>query len=248
MDAASVKQWIQEEIHKRGFNGTCGVAGFSDVYSNLMPIQQEEVKKACDIFFNTLLNKGSIISMAIFHTEHAIRSINVHVDEKVDYERWNSYADEYNRLNNVLNDVCTKLTFILDGVPLRATSELGKKVHSVEEYYPFAKISHRVVAEHAGIGFRGKHELIVTRQNGPALRLNSFITPIELEKDEKMANLCGDCKACLDSCKILQRKAEMRNYRQQCMEKINAMDLRYPVCGICLRACYENGFWRRYTC
>jgi epoxyqueuosine reductase QueG len=248
MDAASVKQWIQEEIHKRGFKGTCGVAGFSDVYSNLMPIQQEEVKKACDIFFNTLLNKGSIISMAIFHTEHAIRSINVHVDEKVDYERWNFYADEYNRINNALNDVCAKLTSILGGVPLRATSELGKKVRSVEEYYPFAKISHRVVAEHAGIGFRGKHELIVTRQNGPALRLNSFITPTELEKDEKIENLCGDCKACLDSCKILQRKVELRNYRQQCMEKINAMNLRIPVCGICLRACYENGFWRRRTC
>jgi hypothetical protein len=245
MDAASVKQWIQKEFHIRGFNGTCGVASFSDVYRNLMPIQQEEVKKACDIFFDTLLKKGSIISMAIFHTEHAIKSINVYAGGKADYERWNFYADEYGRLNNALNDVCTKLTSILDGVPLRATSELGKKVRLVEEYYPFAKISHRVVAECAGIGFRGKHELIVTRQNGPALRLNSFITPTELEKDEKIENLCGDCKACLGSCKILESKAELRDYRQQCMERINAMNLRYPVCGICLRACYENGFWRR---
>jgi len=245
MDAASIKGWILEEIHKRGFNGTCGVASFSDVYNNLMPIQQQEIKKACDIFFNTLLNKGSIISIAIFHTELAIKSINVHAGDKVDYKRWSFYADEYNRLNNALNDVCAKLTFILNGVPLRATSELGNKVRLVEEYYPFAKISHRVVAEHAGIGFRGKHGLIVTKQNGPAVRLNSFITPIELEKDEQIENLCGDCKACLDSCKILQRKAELRNYRQQCMKKINVMNLRYPVCGICLRACYENGFWRR---
>jgi hypothetical protein len=245
MDAASVKQWIQNEFRKRGFNGTYGVASFSDVYSNLMPIQQEEVKKACDVFFNTLLNKGSIISMAIFHTEHAIKSINVHTEGKVDYERWNFYADEYNRLDIILNDVCAKLTSILEGVPLRATSELGNKVRSVEEYYPFAKISHRVVAEHAGIGFRGKHELIVTKQNGPAVRLNSFITPIELEKDEKIENLCGDCNACLDSCKILQRKAELRNYRQQCMTRINAMKLQNPVCGICLRACYENGRWKK---
>ena len=106
MDAVSVKQWIQREIHKRGFNGTCGVASFSEVYNNLMPIQQQEVKKACDIFFNTLLNKGSIISIAIFHTEHAIKSINVHAGDKVDYERWSFYADEYNRINNALNDVC----------------------------------------------------------------------------------------------------------------------------------------------
>jgi epoxyqueuosine reductase QueG len=246
MDAASVKQWIQEEIHKRGFNGTCGVASFSDVYNNLMPIQQEEVKKVCDAFSNTLLRNGSVISIAIFHTDHAIKSINVHVDDKIDYGRWNFYADEYNRLNSVLNDVCIKLASILNGIPLRATSELGKEVSSVEEYYPHAKISHRVVAEHAGIGVRGKHELIVTRQNGPALRLNSFITPIELEKDEKIGNLCGDCKACLDSCKILQRKEELRDYRQQCMEKINAINLRYPVCGVCLKACYENGCWKKW--
>jgi len=247
MDATSVKQWIREEILRRGFNGACGVAGFSDVYNNLMPVQRKEVERICGDNINVLLSRGSIISIAVYHTEDAIKSINVTKDGKVDYEKWNFYADEYNLVNIVLNDICAQLASVLDGVPLKATSELGKKVRSVEEYYPFAKISHRVVAEHAGIGARGKSELIVTKQNGPAVRFNSFFTPRELDRDKKVEDLCGDCRACLDSCRILMKKEELPNYRQQCMLKINAMNLHYPVCGICVKACYENGNWRIIT-
>jgi len=245
MDAPSVKQWIKEEILRRGFNGACGVASFSDVYNDLMPLQKKEIGRICGDNFDIFLNRGSIISIAIFHTENAIKSINVIKDGKVDYEKWNVYAVEYNLLNNILNDITAKLASILEGVPFRATSELGKKVSSVEEYYPFAKISHRVVAEHAGIGARGKSELIVTKQNGSAVRLNSCITPRKFDRSEKVQDLCGNCRACLDSCRILSKKTELRNYRQQCMEKINAMNLRTPVCGICMKTCYENGNWRK---
>lgn len=245
MDAESVKQWTREEVLKRGFNGACGIAGFSDVYNSLMPVQRKEVEKICDNNIDTFLKKGSFISIAVFHTENAIKSINNIRDGKVDYERWNVYAYEYQALNNVLNDVCGKLASVLEGVPFRATSELGGKVRLVEEYYPFAKISHRVVAEHAGIGARGKNELIVTKQNGCALRLISFLTPEKLDRDERVDDICSECRECLKNCRILLRKNELRNYRQQCMEKINALNLRHPVCGICVKACYLSGSWRK---
>jgi len=244
MDTTSVEQWVREEILERGFGGACGVASFSHVYNHLMPAQKKEVERICDSNFDAFLTRGSFISIAVFHTEKAVKSINVTTKGKVDYEKWDFYADEYNRINNVLNSVCAKLASKLEGFPFRATSELGRKVRSVEEYYPFAKISHRVVAEHAGIGARGKSELIVTRQNGPAVRLNSFLTPRELDRSDKIGDLCGTCRACLDSCQILKRKTQLKNYRQQCMERINALNLRHPVCGICVKACYESGEWR----
>lgn len=247
MDVTSVKRWIRDQITRRGFNGAWGVTSFSDVYNDLMPVQRKEIEKICGDNFNILLNQGSIIAIAVFHTENAIKSINLIRDGKIDHEKWNFYADEYNRVNNVLNEVCIQLASVLDGVPLKATSELGNQVRSVEEYYSNAKISHRVVAEHAGIGTRGKSELIVTKQNGCAVRLNSFLTPRELERDEKVEDPCGDCRACLDSCRILLKKEELQNYRQQCMAKINALNLRHAVCGICVKACYENGSWRKRT-
>jgi len=244
MKAKSVKQWVNEEILKRGFKGTCGIANLSDVYNDLMPVQRREVEKICGDNMNILFRKGSVISIAVFHTGNAVRSISTIKDGKVDYERWNIYADEYNVVNNVLNDICDELVSVLFGVPLKATVE-EKEICSVEDYYPLAKISHRVVAERAGVGARGKNELIVTKQNGSAVRFASFITQQELERDKKVKDLCGNCRACLDSCRILQRKEELQNYRQQCMQKINALNLHYPVCGICVKACYEKGNWRK---
>ena len=243
MNAESIKRWIGKEIRKRGFNGISGIARFSDVYNNLMPLQKREVRKICGGKLNEFLSKGSAISIAVFHTENAINSINVVKDGRIDYERWNTYAEEYNCINDVLNDICSELASILNGVPFKATVE-GKETSSVEEYYPMAKISHRVVAEHAGVGARGKSELIVTKQNGAAVRLSSVITLQRLTPDEKIKDLCGDCRACLDNCKILLKKEELPNYRQQCMEKIRALNLRYEVCGICVQACYTGGKWR----
>jgi epoxyqueuosine reductase QueG len=244
MNAETVKQWVKEKLLKRGFNGTCGIANFSDVYYDLMPVQRREVEKSCGDSISVLLDRGSIVSIAVFHTESAIRSINTVKDGRVDFDRWNVYAKEYNVINNVLNDVCDGLASVLSGVPLKATVE-GKEIRSVEDYYPLAKISHRVVAEHAGIGARGKNELIVTKQNGSAVRFASFITTEELERDKKVKDLCGDCTVCLDSCRILQRKEELRNYRQQCMQKISTLNLHYQVCGICVKACYQRGNWRK---
>jgi hypothetical protein len=244
MDAASIKKWVRDEILGRGFDGTCGVAKFSVVYNDLIPVQKKELEKILGNNINTFSSKGSFVSMAIFHTEKAIKSINTTKNGKTDYEKWNFYANEYNLLNNILNDISSQIASIMDGIPLKATSELGR-VRSVEEYYPYAKLSHRVVAEHAGLGTRGKNELIVTKQNGCAVRFNSFLTPRELKvEDELQEDLCEDCTACLDSCKILSRKQNLQNYRRQCMERINALNLKYPVCGVCVRACYENGHWR----
>jgi len=247
MDARSIKEWVKKEILKKGFNGACGIADFLEVYNDLMSVQRRTVEKLCGDDIDVLLNKGSVVSIAIFHTENAIKSIGNTKDGKIDYERWNIYAEEYNIINNALNEVCTELASIMNGVALKATLELDKEVHSVEEYYSIAKISHRVVAEHAGIGARGKSELIVTKQNGSAVRFASFITPENLDRDGKVGDFCGDCTVCIDSCGILKKKEELQNYRQQCMKKINTLNLRYDVCGICVKACYETGNWRKHS-
>lgn len=47
MDATSVKRWIRDQIIRRGFNGAWGVASFSDVYNDLMPVQRKEIEKIC---------------------------------------------------------------------------------------------------------------------------------------------------------------------------------------------------------
>jgi len=243
VNAELIKQWVEKETRKGGFNGLSGIARFADVYNSLMPLQRREVQKACGNRFSELLSRGSAISIAVFHTREAINSINTVKEGKIDYERWNVYAEEYNRINSLLNHICDELASMLGGISFKATVE-GIAVSSVEEYYPMAKMSHRVAAEHAGVGARGKCELIVTRQNGAAVRLATVVTSQKLPSDRKVKDLCGDCRACLDACRILLRKERLKDYRQFCMKKIRALNLRYEVCGVCVKACYLHGNWR----
>ncbi|MBO3803113.1 MAG: hypothetical protein JTT11_04450, partial [Candidatus Brockarchaeota archaeon] len=98
------------------------------------------------------------------------------VDGKVDKARWNEYAREYEEINGQLDSIARNVAETFGGVPVPATlGGLVGKVAKVEDYYPLT-ISHRVVAEHAGLGWRGKNGLVVNERYGCALRFASIIT------------------------------------------------------------------------
>jgi epoxyqueuosine reductase len=56
-------------------------------------------------------------------------------------------------------------------------------------------------AQEAGLGWIGKHSILVSRQFGSWLLLGSLIINIEVDiYDKPHANHCGRCSACLNSC------------------------------------------------
>ena len=52
----------------------------------------------------------------------------------------------------------------------------------------------------AGIGWRGKHSITVTKEFGSWVFLGEIILNLELEYDPPAADLCGDCHKCIDAC------------------------------------------------
>ena len=111
----------------------------------------------------------------------------------------------------------------------------------VREYFPLC-VSHRAVAEAAGLGWRGLHGLIVTPEFGPALRLASVFLPARIEAPPRRLGDCGSCRACLDVCPILRKGTKMADpgaYREMCRRRIDLLALSADVCGICVRACWE---------
>jgi epoxyqueuosine reductase len=56
------------------------------------------------------------------------------------------------------------------------------------------------IAEHAGIGWQGKHTNIITREVGSWVFLAEIILTIALEPDTPAEDLCGTCTRCLDAC------------------------------------------------
>lgn len=56
------------------------------------------------------------------------------------------------------------------------------------------------LAEKAGLGWRGKHTLLLNREAGSWFFLGEIYTDLPLPIDIKTANHCGTCSACIDVC------------------------------------------------
>ncbi len=70
-------------------------------------------------------------------------------------------------------------------------------------YRPFvdsAPILERPLAQEAGLGWIGKHSLIINKDAGSWFFLGELLVDIPLPIDEPAQNQCGKCTACITSC------------------------------------------------
>lgn len=84
--------------------------------------------------------------------------------------------------------------------------QLGEKIKQhcqAVNYRPFvdsAPIMERPLAEKAGLGWTGKHTLLINREAGSWFFLGELLVDIPLPVDNKVNNECGSCVACLKIC------------------------------------------------
>jgi epoxyqueuosine reductase QueG len=158
------------------------------------------------------------------------------------HSRWDDYVDAYGGLNRCLRRVGSALAEEFGGVAEGPTRDgVVGRVNHVREYFPTC-VSHRAFAETAGLGWRGKHGLIVTPEFGPAFRLTTVFLSLQLEAPRRELAGCGECSACLEVCPVLRKgvaHADANVYREMCRRRIRALALAADVCGICVRRCWE---------
>jgi epoxyqueuosine reductase len=56
------------------------------------------------------------------------------------------------------------------------------------------------LAEKAGLGWRGKHTLLINKEQGSWFFLGEIYINLPLPTDERATNHCGSCSACIDIC------------------------------------------------
>jgi len=87
--------------------------------------------------------------------------------------------------------------------------KLGELAEAIRKRIPDVKakccvdtspILEKVIAARAGIGWIGRHTLLVNPEFGSWFVLGEIITDIELEPDEPIKNLCDACMKCVDHC------------------------------------------------
>ncbi|CAM3784600.1 Epoxyqueuosine reductase [Vibrio aerogenes CECT 7868] len=86
---------------------------------------------------------------------------------------------------------------------LKKLAEKIKQETTSLNYRPFvdsAPILERPLAEKAGLGWTGKHSLILDKEAGSWFFLGEILVDIPLPVDQPVENQCGSCKACITSC------------------------------------------------
>jgi epoxyqueuosine reductase len=71
---------------------------------------------------------------------------------------------------------------------------------AVKVFVDTAPVMEKPLAQAAGLGWQGKHSVLVSRQHGGWLFLGAIYTSAELPADPPERDHCGSCRRCLDIC------------------------------------------------
>jgi epoxyqueuosine reductase len=86
----------------------------------------------------------------------------------------------------------------LQSLAEKISAEIGE--HHFRVFTDSAPVLEVELATKSGLGWRGKHTLLLNRQHGSWFFLGEIYTDLPLPVDAPEANHCGTCQACLDIC------------------------------------------------
>jgi epoxyqueuosine reductase QueG len=155
------------------------------------------------------------------------------------------YYEEYLRLNVALDDATGTLVDVLRVHGYAAERVVATCSDGANGDRPFP---HKTAATSAGLGWIGKTALLVSPQFGPAVRLATVFTDLDLPVGEALVEgACGDCRSCVDACPagcgrdVSWRAGMARDDlfdASACRRHMALFDtLDAQICGICIAAC-----------
>ena len=125
----------------------------------------------------------------------------------------------------------------------------------VKVFVDTAPLMEKPLAEAAGLGWQGKHTVLVSREFGSWLFLGAILTSAELPADQPHAESCGTCTRCLDICPTNAFPAPFRLDARRCLAYLTVehkgpipWEFRVPMgnriygCDDCLAVCPWNKF------
>src|ERR1044071_2950350 len=87
----------------------------------------------------------------------------------------------------------------------------------VKVFVDTAPLMEKPLAEAAGLGWQGKHSVLVSRDFGSWLFLGAILTSAELGEDNGHEESCGTCTRCLDVCPTNAFPAPFRLDARRCL-------------------------------
>jgi epoxyqueuosine reductase len=139
----------------------------------------------------------------------------------------------------------------------RLAERIGAEApHGFRVFTDSAPVMEVALADQSGLGWRGKHSLLLTRDAGSWFFLGEIYTDLPLPIDPPVTAHCGTCRACLDACPTGAIVAPYRVDARRCISYLT-IELHGPIpeelrplmgnriygCDDCQLACP----WNRYA-
>ena len=141
-------------------------------------------------------------------------------------------------------------------------------IHTIQEeigevdgrcFVDSAPVMERAWAEKSGLGWIGKHSLLLNREGGSYFFLAELILDLELIPDGPMTDYCGTCTRCIDACPTQAIVANQVVDGSRCISYLtielkeelptefqDKMDNWMFGCDVCQEVCPWNRFAKRH--
>ena len=126
----------------------------------------------------------------------------IHDSQAAFISRYALGRDYHKVMRQKLQALCKKIEAALTNLNYQNLNTTNTK-NTTFEYRVFsdsAPVLEVALAEKAGLGWRGKHTLLINKQQGSWFFLGEIYTNLALPIDESAINHCGSCSACIDIC------------------------------------------------
>jgi epoxyqueuosine reductase QueG len=148
------------------------------------------------------------------------------------------YKHHYRQANIHLDQVCFRVANYIQAEGYEALPIPASIIIDWEKQR--GHLNHKIIAEGAGLGFRGRNNLLVTPQFGARIRLCTILTNLPLSCDTPKTGDCGECTKCVSACPVSAIKKEGFEL-STCFELLNYFrkkeGIGVYICGICIKAC-----------
>lgn len=150
------------------------------------------------------------------------------------------YFHHYRQVNYLLDRIALELAAMLQSGGHRALAIPASQV--VERDPPRGHLSHKLLGWQAGLGWRGRNNLLVNPEFGSELRYVSILTDADLPCGVPPEGDCGNCRACVGVCPAEAiREDPLKFDLEACYAKLCEFAkipyIGQHICGVCVKAC-----------
>lgn len=171
-----------------------------------------------------------------------------HIMNRIQHGPNQAYADEYSRVNELINELVNGLAAKLHAWEFRAEAlAASERTDTINIKGDFP---HKTAATRAGLGWIGRHCQLITRKFGPWVRLGTVFTDMDLPcGPPAKREYCGRCTQCVDACpaRALKGAAWYPGLEREKILDVHACDAwkkknyfqfhKGHNCGICSAVC-----------